>query len=80
MVTGESMPVTKAADIRHSVLADHFMVGTPDEVAAKIERFNAEYRCTDFIMGTQFPGLDPAKGTRALELFAKEVMPRFRNA
>jgi len=74
------LPVTKASDMRHSVLADHFMVGTPDQVSAKIEQFQREYRCTDFIMGTQFPGLDPAKGTRALEMFAKEVMPRFRDA
>ncbi|MGE0485441.1 MAG: LLM class flavin-dependent oxidoreductase [Gammaproteobacteria bacterium] len=72
------LPVTKAGDMRHSVLADHFMIGTPDQVAAKIERFQREFRCTDFIMGTQFPGLDPARGTRALEMFAKEVMPRFR--
>jgi hypothetical protein len=30
-------------------------------------------------MATQLPGLDPAKGTQALELFAKEVMPNFRD-
>ncbi len=73
------LPVQKPADMRHSVLADHFMIGTPDQVATKLERFIGEFRCTDFIMGTQFPGLDPAKGTRALEMFAKEVMPRFRD-
>jgi len=74
------LPVTKAADMRHSVLADHFMIGTPRQVTAKLEKFMREYRCTDFIMGTQLPGLDPAKGTRALELFAREVMPKFRDA
>lgn len=73
------LPVTTPSDMRHSVLAEHFMIGTPDQVAAKIERFQQEFACTDFIMGTQFPGLDPDKGTRALELFAREVMPRFRN-
>lgn len=73
------LPVTKPSDMRDSVLADVFMIGTPDQVAAKIERFQGEFQCTDFIMGTQFPGLDPALGTRALEMFAKEVMPRFRS-
>jgi hypothetical protein len=28
-----------------------------------------------FVIGAQLPGLDPKKGTRSLELFAKEVMP-----
>ena len=74
------LPVTKPADMRQSILAEHFMVGTPDQVAAKLEKFLSEFSCTDFIMATQYPGLDPAKGTRALELFAKEVMPAFRNA
>ena len=74
------LPVTKPADMRHSVLADHFMIGTPKQVVAKMEKFLSEYQCTDFIMNTQFPGLDPAKGTRAMELFAREVMPKFRDA
>ena len=74
------LPVTKASDIRHSVLAEHFMIGTPQQVTAKMEKFLGEYQCTDFIMNTQFPGLDPAKGTRAMELFAQEVMPKFRGA
>ncbi|MGR8921363.1 MAG: LLM class flavin-dependent oxidoreductase [Gammaproteobacteria bacterium] len=72
------LPVSRPADMRHSVLAEHFMIGTPDQVAAKLERFQQEFTCTDFIMNSQFPGLDPAKGTRALEMFAREVMPRFR--
>jgi alkanesulfonate monooxygenase SsuD/methylene tetrahydromethanopterin reductase-like flavin-dependent oxidoreductase (luciferase family) len=73
------LPVTKPSDMRNSVLAEHFMIGTPTQVAEKIEKFTQEFRCTDFVMGTQFPGLDPAKGTRALELFAAEVMPQFRD-
>lgn len=74
------LPVTKPSDIRNSILAEHFMVGTPDQVSIKLEKFLSDYKCTDFIMATQYPGLDPAKGTKALELFAKEVMPAFRAA
>ena len=55
------------------------MIGTPDQVAQKMERFAAEYRCTHFIMSTQLAGMDPRKSTRSLELFAKEIMPAFRD-
>ena len=43
-----------------------------------MEAFKAKYMCTDFIMDSQFPGLDPKKGTKSMELFAKHVMPAFR--
>src|SRR5260370_12354505 len=53
------------------------MIGTPDEVARKLEDFRAAYACTHFIMASQLPGMDPLVATRSLELFAKEVMPGF---
>jgi hypothetical protein len=40
-----------------------------------MEKFRSEYDCSHFVMGTQLPGADPVKVRRALELFAKEVMP-----
>ncbi len=70
--------IGKASEIRNSGFGRAVIIGTPDQVAEKIERFKREYTCTHFIMSTQLPGMDPAKGTRALELFAKEVMPAFR--
>jgi alkanesulfonate monooxygenase SsuD/methylene tetrahydromethanopterin reductase-like flavin-dependent oxidoreductase (luciferase family) len=70
--------LTKPEDMRNSVLADVFMIGTPDQVSEKMSKFISEYKCTDFILNSQFPGLSPEKGTRALELFATEVMPRFQ--
>ena len=72
------LPITKAEDIRHSPLAEELMIGTPEQVARKMEKFAKKYVCTDFIMDSQFPGLDPKLGTRSMELFAKEVMPAFR--
>ena len=72
------LPITRAEDIRHSPLAEELMIGTPEQVARKMEKFKAKYTCTDFIMDCQFPGLDPKKGTKSLELFAKHVMPAFR--
>jgi alkanesulfonate monooxygenase SsuD/methylene tetrahydromethanopterin reductase-like flavin-dependent oxidoreductase (luciferase family) len=69
--------IRRPEDIRNSGFGRAVMIGTPEQVARKIERFRAEYRCTHFVMATQLAGMDPAKGTRALELFAKEVMPAF---
>ncbi len=71
--------LTKPEDMRNSVLADVFMIGTPDQVTEKMEKFTSEFHCTDFILNSQFPGIDPSKATRALELFATEVMPRFQS-
>ena len=69
---------TKPSELRHSAFGQAVMIGTPDQVARKMERFAAEYRCTHFIMSTQLAGMDPRKSTRSLELFAKEIMPAFR--
>jgi alkanesulfonate monooxygenase SsuD/methylene tetrahydromethanopterin reductase-like flavin-dependent oxidoreductase (luciferase family) len=65
-------------EIRHSAFGQAAMIGTPGQVAPKFEQFCQQFRCTHFILITQLPGLDPRKATRSLELFAKEIMPRYR--
>ena len=55
------------------------MIGTVDQVARKLEQFTQEFQCTHFVMSTQLPGLDTQKANRSLEIFAKEVMPHFRD-
>jgi len=72
-------PVRSARDLRESPLAKSLMIGTPEDCVAKIEAFRKQYACTHLIMATQLAGLDPHNGLRSLELFAKEVMPRFRD-
>jgi len=72
------LPAANASELRHSPIADSMLIGSPDDVGKKLERFCAEYRCTDFIMDMQLPGIDPAKATRSMELFAAELMPSFR--
>ncbi len=74
------LPFDSPEGIRGSAASAGMLIGSPDTVARGMQEFCDNYACTDFIMGTQFPGLDPAKGTAALELFAKEVMPSFRDA
>jgi alkanesulfonate monooxygenase SsuD/methylene tetrahydromethanopterin reductase-like flavin-dependent oxidoreductase (luciferase family) len=65
-------------EIRNSSFGRAAMVGTPDQVARKLEQFQKEFQCTHFIMLTQLPGLDPKRATQAFELFAKEVRPHFK--
>jgi alkanesulfonate monooxygenase SsuD/methylene tetrahydromethanopterin reductase-like flavin-dependent oxidoreductase (luciferase family) len=69
---------TKPSELRDSAFGRAVMVGTPDQVNEKMERFCQEFQCSHFVMSTQLPGLDPKKATRSLEMFAKEVMPNFQ--
>ncbi len=69
-----------ADELRHSAVAKALMIGTPDEVARKLERFRDSYDCTDLAIGMHLPGLDPVKANRSAALFAREVMPAFQSA
>lgn len=53
-------------------------VGTPDECAAVLERANAELGLTSVDCTFCFGDLDYARAQRSMDLFAREVMPRFR--
>lgn len=75
----QPLPCERAEDLRHSPLADFLLVGSPDTVARKFDDFCRKFPCTDFIMSTHFAGIDPALSTRSMELFAKEIMPAFRD-
>ncbi len=73
------LPVKEPRDIRESVLNDVYLVGTPDQVSEKLDKFCNEFTCTDFVMDMQLPGMDVATCNRAIERFAKEVIPAFRD-
>jgi len=70
-------PLRKPEDIRHSVLRDHLMIGTADQVIEKMHIFSTEYSCTDLVLYMQFPGMDINKVNRSMETFASQVMPLF---
>jgi alkanesulfonate monooxygenase SsuD/methylene tetrahydromethanopterin reductase-like flavin-dependent oxidoreductase (luciferase family) len=72
------LPAKNAAELRDSPIAETMLIGTPDQVAEKLQKFCDDYQCTDFIMDMQVPGIDPALATKSMELFAQEVMPGFR--
>ena len=54
------------------------IVGTPDDCIRAIERYQRETRVSHLAMGMHLPGLASEKVLASLELFARQVMPRFR--
>ncbi len=76
----QPLPFRSPSEIRGSPFAEAaLLIGTPDQVAARLEAFRGKFACTDFILSSHFAGLDPAKSGRSNALFAREVMPRFRD-
>jgi alkanesulfonate monooxygenase SsuD/methylene tetrahydromethanopterin reductase-like flavin-dependent oxidoreductase (luciferase family) len=56
------------------------VIGSPDEVATVLRRTLDRVRTTHLVVGMHFPGLDPERSRRSMELFAREVMPRLQGA
>lgn len=78
--TFSGAPLPPASQLRHadSALVGAPIIGTPDDVAAEIERHRKSIRTTHLVLGTHLPGLDPAKSQASMELFAREVLPGLR--
>lgn len=56
---------------------DRYLIGTPDEVSAKIEALYEREPFHRLFFWARLPGLSQELSQRSLELFAAEVMPRF---
>ena len=59
--------------IKHGML----LIGSPDNVAAQIERLNSEVGCQHLALFLNIPLLSFEQVKRSLTLFAEEIMPRF---
>jgi alkanesulfonate monooxygenase SsuD/methylene tetrahydromethanopterin reductase-like flavin-dependent oxidoreductase (luciferase family) len=70
---GES-PIQPDADRIRS----NAVLGPPQQVAERLSKIIAATPMTELILASQLPGLNPAKGMRALERFATEVLPSLR--
>ena len=53
------------------------LVGTPDTVAAQVERLRDELGCRHLALFLNIPRLSFGQVKRSLRLFAEEVIPRF---
>ena len=56
---------------------DRFLVGTPEECAADLERYRSLGVDTALVRMI-WPGMDLEAGLRSMDLFAGRVMPSFR--
>jgi alkanesulfonate monooxygenase SsuD/methylene tetrahydromethanopterin reductase-like flavin-dependent oxidoreductase (luciferase family) len=62
------------------VVTDRLIAGTPDEVAAQIDRCRQQTGCEWLILMFRHPHGPPNEDVlRCIELFGKEVMPRFKS-
>jgi alkanesulfonate monooxygenase SsuD/methylene tetrahydromethanopterin reductase-like flavin-dependent oxidoreductase (luciferase family) len=55
-----------------------YFVGTPEECARAIESLRQQIPFDEFIFWASPPGMSTEKTGRSVELFAREVIPRFR--
>jgi limonene 1,2-monooxygenase len=76
----EAYPGQPASEMTVQSIAEQrrWIIGTPDDAIAAIERFNEETGGIGGIMLTTHEWVSQAKSKYSLELFARYVMPHFR--
>jgi alkanesulfonate monooxygenase SsuD/methylene tetrahydromethanopterin reductase-like flavin-dependent oxidoreductase (luciferase family) len=64
--------------LRDSQLLFPLLVGSPDEVAAKLNETFVNIRTTHLVLGMRLPGIAPERSRNSMELFAREVAPQLK--
>lgn len=72
-----SVPIRFADSLERALEIDAAIVGSPATVRAELERHLAATGCTYFVSRFIFGDLPADRAARSLELFRREVMPRF---
>ncbi|MGB8501749.1 LLM class flavin-dependent oxidoreductase [Mycobacterium sp.] len=57
---------------------DDVLVGTPQDVIGQVEDYRSRSRLTHLVCGMALPGMPPDQIRSGMELFAREVIPAFR--
>ena len=60
------------------LLKDRFFIGSPDDVAEQIIKFNKRLGINHIVMSMHWPGLEVARSMETMQLLAEEVFPRVR--
>lgn len=71
-------PLPEPSKLRGSQVGFPMLVGSPDEVASKLNASLANVRTTHVVLGMHLPGLAPERSRSSMELFAREVAPQLR--
>jgi len=71
----------RAMSLTYELVRDEFAaVGTPDQVADKLQSFNARYNPQEFMCWFNIGGMLPQEQVaKSMTLFAEKVMPQFRD-
>lgn len=77
LTTDEGEKVEDASVAAFEAIRDRFIVGTPDQAIAQVERYRDELGMDHLLCWTHTPGVSGEDARRSVELFAEEVMPHF---
>lgn len=75
--TDDGRVITDRAQATYEALKDRYAIGDPDDVHASLARCATELGATELVCWMHMPGIGGDDAMRSVELFAKEVMPRF---
>lgn len=59
---------------------DRYLIGTPDEIVAKMKQLHEGYDFDEMILWGRLPGVPWEEAERSLRLLAEEVLPRVRGS
>jgi alkanesulfonate monooxygenase SsuD/methylene tetrahydromethanopterin reductase-like flavin-dependent oxidoreductase (luciferase family) len=71
--------ITDKHQVDFESLKNRFVIGDPEFAARQIERYRDELGTTELICWMHVPGVSGEDAVRSMELFAREVMPAFRD-
>jgi len=77
----KALPGNESFSVPYQDLAkDRFLLGSPDEVAEEMLRYQDELGVNYLIFRMQWPGMPQEQALRQIELMGKEVIPRVKAA
>ncbi len=63
-----------------NLIGDRFLIGSPDEVAEQIASLHRRLGVNHLVMSTEWAGMPRSLAEETMELIARELMPRVRQA
>ncbi|MDC0985894.1 LLM class flavin-dependent oxidoreductase [Alphaproteobacteria bacterium] len=60
------------------LMKDRFFIGSPDDVAEQIIKFNKQLGMNHIVMSLHWPGLEVSQSMETMQILAEEVFPKVR--
>ena len=75
----KALPGEESFSVPYQDLArDRFLLGSPDDVATEIQRYEQELGVNYLIFRMQWPGMSQEATLRQIQLMGEEVIPRLK--